>query len=105
MSNDIERELDIPDGMGDAEAAIEVLRAWIADGALHVIFDPNTFAEDFAEWGRLLSEISHHIAQAAAMEGEMSQDEALAAIRDGYLNGLETWDGQRDGQIRGRTTH
>ncbi len=105
MSQDTERELDVPDGIENAEQALEVLRAWIADGALHVIFDPNTFGNDFAEWGRLLSEISHHIAQATAMDGEIDEDEALSAIRDGYLSGLESWEGMRDGQIRGRTTH
>ena len=105
MSDETERELDVPDGIDDAESAIEVLRAWIADGALHVIFDPNTFGKEFAEWGRLLSEISHHIAQSAAMEGELNEDDALAAIRDGYLSGLENWEGMRDGHIRGRTTH
>ena len=105
MSDDTERELDTPDGIVDAETAVEVLRAWIADGALHVIFDPNTFAEDFREWGRLLSEVSHHLAQAAAMEGEMSEDEALTAIREGFQSGLESIEGVRDGRIRGRTTH
>lgn len=105
MSADTEHELDVPDGIENAESALEVLRAWIADGALHVIFDPNTFADDYAEWGRLLSEISHHIAQAAAMSGDVTEEDALNAIRDGYLNGLENWDGMRDGHIRGRTTH
>lgn len=105
MSDEIERELDLPDGIEDAESALEVLRAWIADGALHVIFDPNTFGSDFAEWGRLLSEISHHIAQAAAMEGELNEEDALRAIRDGYTAGLENWEGLREGHIRGRTTH
>lgn len=105
MSDDIERELELPDGIEDAESAIEVLRAWIADGALHVIFDPSTFGSEFSEWGRLLSEISHHIAQAAAMEGELNEDDALKAIRDGYLEGLENWEGMREGRIRGRTTH
>lgn len=105
MSRDPEHELDLPDGIEDAEQALEVLRAWIGDGALHVIFDPNTFGNEFAEWGRLLSEISHHIAQAAAMEGEISEDEALSVIREGYQRGLENWDGLRDGRIRGRTTH
>jgi len=105
MSQDPEHELDVPDGIENAESALEILRAWIADGALHVIFDPHTFAEDFAEWGRLLSEISHHISQAAAMDGQISEDDALKAIRDGYLSGLENAQGMRDGQLRGRTTH
>jgi len=105
MSQDTERELDLPDGIENAEQALEVIRAWIADGALHVIFDPNTFGSDLAEWGRLLSEISHHIAQAAAMDGEVSEEEALSALREGYLGGLKNWEGIRDGQIRRRTTH
>ena len=105
MSEIDNTELEIPDGVHDADMAIEVLRAWIADGALHVIFDPDTFADDFREWGRLLSEISHHVAEAAALEGHLSRDEALSAIAEGFEEGLSSPATPRDGQIKGRTTH
>lgn len=105
MSDDDNHELEIPDGVHDAELAIEVLRAWIADGSLHVIFDADTFADDFREWGRLLSEISHHVAEAATLEGHLSKDETLAAIRDGFQQGLAEPATARGGQLKGRTTH
>lgn len=105
MSDFENNELEIPDGVHDADLAVEVLRAWIADGSLHLIFDPDTFAEDFREWGRLLSEISHHVADAAALEGYLGKDEALAAIREGFEQGMVRPSEPRDGQIRGRSTH
>ena len=84
MSDDTLNELDIPDGVRTAEQAVEVFRAWVADGALHVVFDPETFRHDAGEWGRLLADSAHHIADAVAMDGQMSRAEALKAIRGGF---------------------
>ena len=35
IDDDLPEELDLPDGVVEADEAIEVLRAWVADGALH----------------------------------------------------------------------
>ena len=70
------QELEVPEGVLDAEHAVEVLRAWIADGALHVIFEPGSFGQDVSEWGRLLSEVSHHIASGVALEGHLQQPQS-----------------------------
>ena len=51
-------ELAIPEGVHTADNAIEVLRAWIVDGTLHVTFDPGVFGQDVGEWGRLLGDIA-----------------------------------------------
>ena len=90
---DLPHELDIPDGVLDSDEALEVLRAWIADGSLHVIFDPETFNHDVTEWGRLLADIAHHVAHAVHMDGQMSEAEALARIHDSldqYMGGNES---------------
>jgi len=98
-------ELELPDGVHDAEHAVEVLRAWIADGALHVVFHPATFAHDIDEWGRLLSDVAHHIAKAVALDGQMESHEALTEIRRAFEQGISTNPVTASGRIKGRTQH
>ena len=62
-------ELDPPAEALDAMSSVEILRAWIADGRLHVTFDAETFAHDVGEWGRMLADISHHVARGVAWLG------------------------------------
>lgn len=58
MSNKDDRadpvELDPPADALDAKAAMEVMRAWIADGHLQLAFQSDTFNHDVSEWGRCL---------------------------------------------------
>lgn len=102
-------ELDIPDGMEDAEQAVEVFRAWVADGSLHVIFNPGTF-EDVGDWGRLLADCAKHLATASALDGQMDADSAMARIQDGFARALApppdsaAAEPQRTGRIK-RTRH
>jgi len=77
-------ELEIPEGVEAAEQAIEVFRAWIADGRLHVTFDPSTFSDRPSEWGRLLADAAQHIAHACALEGEDDPEIALKQIVAGF---------------------
>ena len=105
MSDETFHELELPDGIHDAESAVEVLRAWIADGALHVVFAPATFAHDVNEWGRLLSGVAHHIAKAVALDGQMESHEALTQIRQAFDQGIMTNPVTTSGRIKGRTRH
>ncbi len=98
-------ELDLPDGIRDANQAIEVMRAWIADGTLHVVFDPETFRHDASEWGRLLSDIAHHISNAVELDGQLSRYDAIEAIREGFEMGLGQDAVTMSGRIKGRTQH
>lgn len=105
MTDDTPQELDIPDGARAAKEAVEVLRAFIGDGALHVIFDPETFRHDVSEWGRLLSDVAHHVAKAVAMDGQMAQPEALAAVQAAFERGIGAHPGTVSGAIKGRLNH
>ena len=99
-------ELELPDGVHDAEMATEVLRAWIADGGLHVIFNPETFSHDVSEWGRMLGDIVQHIARAVELDGQLSRDEALAAMVDAFQRGIgQTESENMTGRIKGRVEH
>jgi hypothetical protein len=98
-------ELDPPEGIQGAEEAVEVLRAWIADGSLHVTFDPETFSHDVSEWGRLLSDIAVHVANAISLDGQMSFAEALTAVHEAYDKGVSEQYPEVTGKIIGRATH
>lgn len=105
MADDNLTELDVPDGVREASEAIEVLRAWIADGALHVTFDPETFQNGVPEWGRLLADIAHHVAHAVSLNGQMDQDEALALIHGAFARHAGAASDKMSGVIKGRTEH
>jgi hypothetical protein len=98
-------ELDPPDGVEEAESAVEVLRAWISDGAFLVSLNSSAFADQVGDWGRLLAEIRHHVAKAAALNGYMREEEAQAALRDAFVASFETTSGPTWGKLRGQIEH
>lgn len=101
---DIE-ELDIPDGVGISRQSVEVLRAFIADGALMVSINADAFGPRVEDWGRLLAEISHHIARSAELQGHMSEHEATGQLRKGFDETLQLSQPTMTGKIRGRVNH
>ncbi|MBU1209791.1 MAG: DUF5076 domain-containing protein [Alphaproteobacteria bacterium] len=103
--DELPEELELPDGVVGAEQAVEVLRAWVADGALHVIFDPETFRDDVSEWGRLLSDVAQHVANAVEMDGQMTRGEALSKIHEAFDLNMQTSEAAMLGRIKGRTEH
>ncbi len=53
MEEELPIELEPPDGVEEAETAVEVLRAWIGDGALLVSLNSSAFGDHVEDWGRL----------------------------------------------------
>jgi hypothetical protein len=102
---DVPIELEPPDGVEEAEEAVEVLRAWIGDGALLVSLNSSAFAGQVEDWGRLLAEIGHHVAKSAALNGYMQEDEAQAALRESFTTTFETAAAGMSGKLKGRTEH
>ncbi len=105
MEEELNIELDPPDGVEEAETAVEVLRAWIGDGALLVSLNSSAFGDQVRDWGRLLAEIGHHVAKAAALNGYMREEEAQAALRDAFVANFETTSGPTAGKLHGQTKH
>ena len=77
-------ELEMPDGIEQAEQSVELVRAWIADGTLMVSLNADAFGERVSDWGRLMSELTEHVAKATALQGHMSEAEAESIIRQTY---------------------
>ena len=105
MEEELALELDRPDGVEDAETAVEVLRAWIGDGALLVSLNSSAFGDQVRDWGRLLAEIGHHVAKAASLNGYMSEEAAQGALRQAFVGAFETAAGPTCGKLRGQIKH
>jgi hypothetical protein len=105
MEDELPLELEPPDGVEEAENAVEVLRAWIGDGALLVSLNSSAFGDHVEDWGRLLAEVGHHVAKSAALNGFMQEDEAQAALRQAFASSFETTAESALGRLKGRTEH
>ncbi len=98
-------ELDIPDGVPNADHSVEVMRAWIADGSLMLSLNADAFGDRVIDWGRILGEIAHHVARSAKMQGHMNEHEALQAVREGFDATLRMAQPTMSGSVRGRINH
>lgn len=98
-------ELEVPDGVPEAEQAIELIRAWVADGALAVTLNGGAFGPQLEEWGRVLAQIGHHIARAAALSGELGEERSIDALRKGFDATFPRSELISYGKVRKRLTH
>lgn len=105
MSKNDPIELELPDGIGEADQAIELIRAWIADGSLMVSLNADAFGDRVGDWGRLLAEIGHHVAKAAVLEGHMEPHEALKALSDGFDHNIRQQQPTISGGVKRRIKH
>lgn len=98
-------ELDIPDAVPDARQAVEIMRTWIADGAMMLSLNSDAFGDRVVDWGRILGEIAHHVARAAKLNGQMDEHEALQAVRRGFDAAMQSSQPTMSGSVRGRVNH
>ena len=98
-------ELDIPDGVAASREAVELLRAWIADGSMMLSLNADAFGDRVGDWGRLLGEIAHHVARSAHLQGHMKEHEALQALHQGFDAIMSTNQPTMSGKVRGRVNH
>ena len=61
------------------QGGVEVLRAAIVEGGLHVSL--RRAFDDPEAWGMLIADVARHVARIYAKEKNMSEDETLARIR------------------------
>jgi hypothetical protein len=105
VANDTAIELEIPGPALDADRALEVLRAWIADGALVVSLEAGAFENGAEDWGRLLAEVAHHVARAQALSGTTTEAETLEAIKRSFDSSYPTQSDKMSGDIPRRVRH
>jgi Domain of unknown function (DUF5076) len=98
-------ELDVPEGVPEAQQAVELIRAWVADGALVVTLNGEAFGSQLEEWGRLLAQIGHHVAHAASQNGDVGEQRSIAAVRKGFDASFPKSEFASYGKARKRVTH
>jgi len=64
------------------QGGVEVLRAVIVDGSLHVSL--RRAFDDPEPWGMLIADITRHLGRIYASEGKLSQDQVVERIRAIY---------------------
>ncbi len=64
------------------EGGVEVLRAAIVNGALHMAM-VRAF-DDPTAWGMLIADVTRHAARVFARETKITEDEAIEKIRNMY---------------------
>lgn len=98
-------ELDVPEGVPEAEQAVELIRAWVADGALVVTLNGEAFGSRLEEWGRLLAQIGYHVARSASLNGETAERRSIAAVRKGFDASFPQSELASYGKVRKRAIH
>jgi hypothetical protein len=93
MSFDPDKQVPVFDALHIPPAAmeqggVEVLRAVIVDGGLHVSL--RRAFDDPEAWGMLIADVARHIARIYATEKNMSEDETIARIRAIFESELDT---------------
>jgi len=68
----------MPPGASATAGSVEILRAWIVNGGLHVALDPAFDSPD--PWGIMLADIARHAARAFAAQKTCSEKAALERI-------------------------
>ena len=64
------------------QGGVEILRAVIVDGALHVSL--RRAFDDPDAWGMLLADVTRHIARIYATESNLTQDQVIERVRTIY---------------------
>ena len=74
------QELNPPPEVASAEWSRELIRAFAADGSLHVSLSPDAWP-DAGPWGVLFADLAKHVANAREQQLGVPPAETLAEIR------------------------
>ena len=78
--------LQTPPGARD-KGGIEVLRAGVIDGGLHVTL--RRAFNDPQAWGILLADVARQVARVYAQEGAQAEDNVAERIRDAFSSEMD----------------
>jgi hypothetical protein len=98
------KALPIPLAAQRDEQAVEVLRAWIAEGGLHCAVrvgmhtDQGVEREKYA-WGIMFADAVRHVADALVLQGFGSHDSIVRGIVDGFRAEIEQSTSGRSGDF------
>jgi hypothetical protein len=88
-------EMPIPEPCYRDTKSFEMLRAWVAEGGMHVslnigVWDrPDSEYTEAASWGILLADLAHHVANALQKDKGTPQEISLREIEELFLAQLK----------------
>ena len=94
------KELLIPPPAQTDPNAVEVVRAWIANGGLHCSLSPLVWPErETIGWGILTSDIIRHVADALHRHRGFDKKATIEEIRDALNKELDAPTAEADGDF------
>jgi hypothetical protein len=85
-------QLAIPPGVTADEKAFELVRAWVAQGDLHVSLQMGGW-DDPTAWGVVLADLVRHVARFYQEQKQLNPEATITRVRDAMdaeLDGEET---------------
>ena len=84
----MKNELAVPDGVKGDPKAFELVRAWVAEGELHVSLQMGDW-DDPAAWGTVLADLARHVARFYEEKKGLGPEETMERVRDAMDAELE----------------
>ena len=99
-SNGAKNQLTIPPAAADDPKAFELVRAWVAQGDLHVSLQMGGW-DDPTAWGVVLADLVRHVARFYAEQKHLPPEQTITRVRgamDAELDGEE--DAPEDSRVQ-----
>ena len=96
----VKNQLAIPLAAADDPKAFELVRAWVAQGDLHVSLQMGGW-DDPTAWGVVLADLVRHVARFYAEQKHLQPEQTIERVRaamDGELDGEE--ESPEDGRVQ-----
>ncbi len=91
-SDSAKNQLVIPPGAADDPKAFELVRAWVAQGDLHVSLQMGGW-DDPTAWGVVLADLVRHVARFYEEQKHLRPEQTIARVRDAMDAELDGEDG------------
>jgi hypothetical protein len=87
-SSSVKNQLEIPAGVAGDPKAFELVRAWVAEGELHVSLQMGGW-DDPAAWGTVLADMARHVARFYEEKKGLDPEQTMERVRDAMDAELE----------------
>ena len=94
------REIPVPPGALEDPDSRELVRAWVANNALHCSLNLGNWGEDEAiGWGVLISDIARHVADALQEQSGADRAKTLGKIQKVFNDELDEPTAETNGHL------
>jgi hypothetical protein len=98
------KTLTVPPAALRDDQAVEMLRVWVAEKALHCSVRVGVYAKEGIEketfaWGMMLADAMQHVADALSSEGYGDREEILGGVIKGFEAEIGSPTSRRDGEF------